>query len=264
MTDTIGSYFTTIYSSIKAFLTAFSSKFALAIAVIVAGLIIANLAHWLMSRLLRFINPMMRWKDHKEHTKKLLSNTVYWLILTIFCYWAVLSLEFPIVNTLLANISKFLPQILISIFVILTGYIISRIVRSAMIQVSSSATMRLSADLIAVFIIAVSILSGLDQIDINASLINTLFLITFSLMFGGFILLLIAASHSLVKEMICARFISDTYAIGQRIAVTQYEGIIKEINSTSIHIDQDGTMLILPAKTLLENAVTIMSDGEDD
>lgn len=264
MTDAIKGYFATIYSSILAFLTEFSSKIAIAVAVVIVGFIIANLAYTLVSYFLRFINPMIRWKEHRERTSNLIRNTVYWIILFTFFYWAVISLKLPIVHTWLTNIGNFLPQMLISILIVLTGYVISRIVRTTIIQISSSATMRLTADLIAIFIIAVSILSGLDQIDINASLINALFLITFAMLFGGLIILLIAASYTIVREMMCARFVTDTYTIGQRIAVSTYEGIIEEFNSTSVHINQDGVTVVLPAKMFLENPVTIINDGEED
>lgn len=264
MTETIGEHFQAIYHSIVTFVVAFSPRIGLALAIFIAGLIFANLTYWLTSRLFQFISPMLRWRDHKHSMQKLVSNTFYWIIIFTFAYWAVLSLELPFINTWLSNINKFIPQLVISILIILTGYVLSRIVRTAVIQVSGSATIQLTADLIAVFIITVSILSAIDQININASLINSLFLVTFTMLFGGVILLLIMASHKIVREMMSARFVSDTYDIGQSISVDKYEGVIESISSTTVRINQDGTIIMLPARFFLEHAVTIISSDNED
>ena len=112
--------------------------------------------------------------------------------------------------------------------------------------------------------LAVVILVAVDQININIVLLNQLFLITFTVLLAGFILLLIFASHTIAKEMIYTRFISEIYVVDQEISVGEFGGIIEAIKSTSIHLKTDGKTIILPAKFFLENPVTVLSDFDSD
>lgn len=246
-----------------AFLDKFFPDFLTALAIIVAGLVLAHITTWVLRRAIsKFTNT--NYKAKQRGLGAFFSHLVYWVIIVTATYQGLLQLNIKFITEWMNAAAAFTPKLIVSFVIIFVGYLISRVVRSMLIEVSPSPLTRITADFTALFILAVTILIGIDHIDINLTLLNNLFIIAFTLILASVFGVLFLSSYQLVREMLHARFVADTYVIGQHISVNGYEGTIESIKKTSVHLVHDAKTIVLPARVLLENPVVVITDIEGE
>ncbi|HEX2523157.1 MAG TPA: hypothetical protein VHP35_13620 [Terriglobia bacterium] len=123
----------------------------------------------------------------RKPASELFASGIYWLIVITFFMIGLRTLDEAVMSQVFARFFSYLPNLIISIFIFITGFIFSKfIARSVLIgavnaQVRSAKLLSISVDLL---IMVFTLSLALEQLGIG----KTTIVATFSILFGGIVL----------------------------------------------------------------------------
>ncbi|MFZ1909141.1 MAG: hypothetical protein WAU52_08690 [Burkholderiales bacterium] len=179
---------------VRAFLTqisAFLPRLALAVAVLIAGWLLAKVARFAVARGLRAINfnvlteragmdGFLRQGGIESDTTDVFGLLVYWLVILAALIIAFNGLGLTYITDLLRVAMLFLPKVIAALLILAFGSYFARFVSSAIIAYCRNVGIQ-DADLLGKLaqyaIIAFVVLIALDQVDIGGDIIRESFLV---------------------------------------------------------------------------------------
>lgn len=253
---------------------AYLPKIALAIGLVLAGWLLAKVVSYLIKKiangldsLLSRINIYSKYaevKKAKKSTTRILANISFWLVFIFFIVLAIQALGFTYILPWMKRIANFIPSFIICALIILFGYIISRVVRESIIDMTSFEHNVAIARLIGGVIIFIAVLFGIQQLSLNISFLIRLFNLTYGIALAGLALAIALSVYRIIADLILMKMITSHLSIGQSVEIADFKGKISAINSTCITLtgregDKEQVML-LPAKYLSEYPTRIQGN----
>ena len=177
---------------------AFLPRLAIAIVVLVVGLLIAKAARFAVQKGLRAINfhivtqragldSFLQQGGTHIDTISLLAVLVYWLVIIAALIIAFNGMGLTHVTDLLSRLMLFVPKVIIALLVLAFGAYFARFVANAIVSYCHGVGIR-DADalgrLARYAIVAFAVMMALDQIEIGGTIVRDAFL----LLLGGFVL----------------------------------------------------------------------------
>ena len=121
------------------------------------------------------VNDFLSKGGMKQGISDIVGGLIYWLCLLIVAAVAVDFLQLNVVGELLNKIILYVPNVIVSIFILLAGIFISRLL-SAMVQTAAANAglfrAKLLSKLVEIIVIVVTITIALDQLNIGAELVS--------------------------------------------------------------------------------------------
>ena len=117
----------------------------------------------------------------------------------------------------------------------------------------------LIAQIVQFLIIFSSIIIGTEQIGVNVQLLSNLLILAISILLAGGSLAFGLGAKHLVANIIGSQYIRKHCRLGEEITIGPVQGIILEINHTSIILESDDGRTIVPAKEFLEQVTNFSS-----
>jgi hypothetical protein len=181
----------------------FLPNLLVAVIVFVVGIMVSKILRVLSLRFFTAINVDRFWDRAgmrevlnrggiKQPLSVELSKIVYWLAILIFVIISLNALHIPPIETLLARLFLYLPNVLIAFLILFVGYVLSNFfARAALIALVNTGVQQagLVARLVRLGVFMFSITMSLEQLDIGKLAV----LIAFAIMFGGVVLALAIA-----------------------------------------------------------------------
>lgn len=195
-----------MFEPVRAFLIeigAFLPRLAVALLVLVVGLLIAKAARFALQRALRAINfhiltqragldNFLQQGGSHIDTIGLLGLLAYWVVMLAALIVAFNGLGLTHVTELLSRVMLFVPKLIVALLVLVFGLYFARFVSNVVITYCSSAGIRDAAALGRLVRYAIMVFVGiiaLDQVDIGGTIVRDAFL----LLLGGVMLALALA-----------------------------------------------------------------------
>lgn len=233
----------------------------IAIAILVAGIILARLASAGAGALLGLLDrraARLTTSDSSLVSPRLIKVTrsvVFWLVLVLAVSFALRQLGAGDIATLLAAVIGFVPQLLVGFTIVVAGHVLGLIARNVVAGMSEPLTTEsLGPRLLHWAIVIVAVVMGLQHIDVDITFISQLLLIFVAIGGGGLMLAFALGSRRHVANLLARRELAR-FRVGDRIRVDGLEGEIIDIHDTGIEIATPEGTAIVPASRLAESSV---------
>jgi Mechanosensitive ion channel, conserved TM helix len=241
-----------------------------ALLLLLAGWIVAGwlrkLTRTLGTRLNRQLSRVLR----GEHTGRvrlspallrLLSNLVFWVVIFGFITAASRLAQLAVLTDWLSRIVDWLPQLLLGVLIIVTGYLISAIVRDLAYDALDSAGIEQRALIgklaqAATFLAALVI--GIDQVGIDVTFVTTMIAVVLGVVLAGFSLAFGLGARRLVANLVAAGSLQGQFAVGQRARIGGIEGEITEFTPTGVFIASAEGRIHVPASRFNDELVELL------
>ena len=231
---------------------------------IVVRYLILKLAHG-FDQLLVSIARQLGLGEIKPHhaLARVVANTVFWIIILFFLGTILRGLGWP---GLLLLIHDYLPRLVGSLVILLSAYLASYFVCSAIKNYSGIKEKRYSTTLAktAQFIIlSFSVLMALEYLGFDMSLFKTLFILLISFVLLGAALAFGVGARHAISHLLAMRNVRRYYKIGQYVKVDDTEGQIIDIQSHVIILQTKKGKAIVPGDIFYEK-ITLLLDPQHE
>jgi len=237
------------------------------------GLFIARLAGLLIVKTLKlthFEQWMEKLKVHdlfekaqiKTSVAEIIARFAYWVILLIFLVGISETLGWNAVSQKISGFMNFLPQVFISLIILIIGLYIASVVRQTIVAAFLSfglAFGKLVSSAFFYFLLLFVMVIALEQLGINTTIITSNVIIVI----GGAVLAF-AISYGFASKDILNNFLSSLYSknnfqIGQKIILQDNSvGEIVKMDNISVTLKTEEGKLIIPINILITEKIRII------
>jgi len=116
-----------------------------------------------------------------------------------------------------------------------------------------------------VVILVLAIVVGASQIGINTTFLVIIASVLLGATVSGLALAMSLGARTYVANLIGTRYLRDTYRVGQRVRIGEYEGKILDFSPTGVVLETAAGRTILPGKVFQEQpSVLLVEQGEHE
>lgn len=241
-------------------LIAFSPKLLGAIVLIALGWIMARILRAFSNRMAKISNQILSRFFSKGKLAgfqlsatltNLFGKVVFWGTLIFFATAATEILGLSAFSLWLTRLVTYFPQIFAGALIIVFGALLSTLGRDLTLSATEATHItysQLLGKVVQGTILFTAIIIGLDQVGIEVTFIVTLLSIVVGSILGSLALALGFGTKDLVSNLISGHHLRKVYQSGQNVKFGNIEGVILELNPTSMVLSTDEGRMIVPAK----------------
>jgi Conserved TM helix/Mechanosensitive ion channel len=220
-----------------------------AIAVLLAGWLIAHLIRGLVRRALESMDWLFarlvpraggRSETLARVTGRAVSNVVFWLVLLVFAASALRILGGTLFERWTENLLAYLPSAIGGVIIIVIGFTGGTVARYVLEQASvglgvgqSSLLGRLAQAVIVMSCIVI----GIDQLGVNVNFLIQLTTVTAAAVFGGIALVFALGTRAHLANLIGAHYARKHYAPGDNVKIGGVQGRVVEITDGCVFVE---------------------------
>tara|TARA_R110000824_G_scaffold288508_2_gene476484 strand:- start:53859 stop:54716 length:858 start_codon:yes stop_codon:yes gene_type:complete len=187
----------------------------------------------------------------KHSYAKIISKTVYWIVMIFFLAVAANILGWDLFSGWLEELFAYLPGIITGMLIILGGFLLSNLAKTAIITAAHKAGIQQSqvmAKVIQIAIICGAIIIGVEQIGLNIGFLSNIIVAVIAILLAGAVLAFSLGAKDLVANIIGAQYFRKHCEAGDHLKIADTEGEIIEVSQASIVIENANGKSIIPAK----------------
>ncbi len=196
---------------------------------------------------------------------RVLSHTVYWLVIVFFLAATARVLGLPGLAELFGQILLYLPLLMVWAGAGFVLYMASGLAADAMAAAARSAGLanaRLLGRLVRVIVLAFTGIIVASQIGIDVTLLVNVASIAAAVLLGGAALAFGIGAGGVAGNFIAAHSVRQNYRVGQRVTVGHFEGEILEFTRGAVILDAEQGRTMVPARLFVEQvSVLVDRDG---
>jgi small-conductance mechanosensitive channel len=246
-----------------------------ALALLVIGWLAAFIVRWLIHRFGKGLDAILavihRWLGQEVirprwSVSKLVANIAFWIILAYAVSGAAEQLGLVAFANWVLGLLGYLPRVLISVFIVFIGYLISNGVRNMVVAVTESGDFRHGlalGRLVAGLILAFTLLLALAQLGLDVAMFTNIILLAAAALFGSTALAFGIGAGDAVRNVIASHYVRKAYRPGQRIRIQELDGEILEMTQVAVIMETDNGEAWIPARHFLED-VALVIEGSDE
>ena len=234
-----------------------------AVALLLAGWLVASLCRMLVEKLIRALDAFLFRTAQKRGLQqsqtrsfaRVGSGLVFWGVMLFFVASSANLLGWQIFSGVSAALLTYLPNVLVGFLIILAGFALSGVARSAVISTAESTGITqvdLLARLAQLAILLTAVVIGVDQLGINVAFLTTTLIVVAGVLLGGAALAFGLGAKHFVANIIGAQTIRHHYQLGQLIKIDGMEGYLLEVTPTIVILDTEQGRAFVPAKLFHE------------
>ncbi len=226
---------------------------------------IANLVIALIVKLERSINRFFNIEiviTLSESGNTLLRRFVFYFSIALFLLLALRVLGLSTMTTYLDRVLLYVPQLAMGFLILLMGYLLSVTARNFVARLVPTAQARSLPLLVQGMVLMITVLTGLEQMQLDISFLTNLLILFVGIMLLGLALAFSIGSRQLISNLLASRELSR-YALGDRLSVDGVEGTICEIHQTGVVIQSKTGFVNLPAALFAQHQVTLLKNQDE-
>jgi hypothetical protein len=257
---------------------ALTSSFRLPDLLVAAALMLAGwlLGSFLRARSARLVSrlvdrviksPTVRSATERSGVRETLPSVVggfvFWIVLIFFLAAAIETLGLPVVTDSLGRIAYFLPNVLAAIVVAFAGLLLGNLAHGATVIGAGKAGIPYGDALGRVAqlsILVVAAVIGLEQIGIDSQFIIVLISVALAAVLSGTALAFGLGARTAVANIIAARYVHQTYGVGQTVKIGDTQGRIAETTTVAVVLETGDGRVWVPAKRFSEEVSTLLTE----
>ena len=243
-----------------------------ALALLLIGWLTAFVLRWLIHRFGKGLDAILsvvhRWLGQEVSRPRwsvssLVGNVVFWIVLAYTVSAAAEQLGLITFSNWVLGLLGYLPRVLISIFILFIGYLVSSGVRNIVVSVADSSGFQHGlalGHLALVLILAFTLLLALAQLGLDVSVFANIILLAAAALFGSAALAFGIGAGDAVRNVMASHYVRKSYRPGQRVRVQDVEGEILEMTQVAVIIETNGGEAWIPARHFLESIALVVED----
>lgn len=243
-----------------------------AIGLLVVGWLAARLARALTVRLAHMLEAtIQRLYQHRGDAPapsalasgRVLGELVFWVVILFFLTAAMHVLGVETFTAWINRVLAYLPTLVVGALIIIAGFLLSSLVRDLVVAAAplETASRRLLGRATQAIILVTAIAIGADQIGINITFLVILTAVALGALLGGVALALSLGARVYVANLIGARYLRETYRVGQRVRIGEHEGRVLEFTPTAVVLETALGRATLPGKIFHEAPSVLMVEA---
>jgi Small-conductance mechanosensitive channel len=193
-------------------------------------------------------------------------DIVFWSVLLFFVAASANMLDWKIFSGISTALLTYLPNVLTGLLIILAGFALSGVARSAVAGAAEStgvAQVDLLARIAQITVLLTAIVIGVEQLGINVAFLTTTLIVVAGVLLGGAALAFGLGAKHFVANIIGAQTMRKLYQIGQLVKIGDVEGYLLEITPTSVVLDTEKGRAAVPAKLFHEQVSHIITESQE-
>lgn len=246
----------------------FLPQLAGALLIFLAGLLIAHFLRILIHRALKNLGRVIPHRgiqgrlppDRMERPAAVVTNIFYWIILFLFLTAATEMLGLPVVTKWLSGIAAYFPRIITATLIILLGFIGGRLLREIILSSMGALYGSFLGKLAQYALVVVTILIGIDQMEIHIAFLTDLILIAVGAVLFGAALAFGLGARTSICNILASFYLQKIYKVGQRVRIGDIEGKIIQFSSTLVLLEGAEGQICLPAKEFWETPSVLLRE----
>lgn len=236
--------------------------------VIGLGIALAFMARSLMSR---FVREMVRLLGNRGHGDTPDAGGVYerlgtWLGTGAF--WIVLLLTFmsaaqllgpPVFTSWFGVVASYLPRILVSVVVVLTGILFGAVVRGGLaraLPTTDHIDPERFGKVVQLLVVAVSLMLAAQQLGLDIAFLTTVLTIALAGFFAASALAFGFGGRATVANILAGHYVRELYEVGHTIRVAGLEGRIVRMTPTAVILSTHEGETAVPTHLFVEASST--------
>lgn len=269
--------FTEAFTTLLAQAVGYLPRLLAAVAVLVAGWLVAKLLRALSVRLVHGLDHLWRrlvlrvgWEplQPRHPPTRVVGEFVFWLVLLLFLTGATQILGLAVFTSWLAKVAAYIPVLVAGLLIVLAGFVVSALARDVIGATAASAGFAqgdLLGRLAQAAILLTAVVIGADQIGLDVGFLSMLFGVTLGTLLGGLALAFGLGARGHVADLLAARQARGLYRAGDSVRVGQVEGRVLEVTPTALVLATRDGRAAVPARRLGEEVAYLRSDaGQGD
>jgi small-conductance mechanosensitive channel len=242
-----------------------------ALATLLVGWLAAVVLRWMIHRFGKGLDAIMaivqRWLGHEVSRSRwsfsrLVGDFVFWITIAYAISAAAEQVGLVLFSNWVLGLLGYLPRVLISVFILLIGYLISKGVRDLVMEGADASGYRYGtylSQLSAGLILAFTLLLALGQLGLDVTVFEYIITLAVAALFLGVAIAFGLGSADAVRNVMASHYVRRFYRPGQRVELKGLEGVIVDLTQVDVIIETDDGDARIPARCFLENITRINS-----
>lgn len=231
-----------------------------AVAVLVVGIVLGLLAHAVTRRLLALGDRLASTYGRRE--RQLVSTVfqqgfallMFVTVLVLSAVVAVRMLDIPRLTAWLDAVLSYGPRFILGVLIIGAGHVAGALLRNLVAGLGGGDSHAAVPRLVHFAVVAIAVITGLQQIGIDISFITRLTLIILAALLGGLSLAFALGARDHVANLVAQPELAR-YASGERLRIDGDEGEVVEIYRTGLTLATEEGLVSIPAARLARGRV---------
>ena len=199
-------------------------------------------------------------ENFKRSYARIARKLVFWTVMLFFFAVATNVLGWDLFAGWFHDIFTYLPGIITGMIVILGGFLLSNLAKSAIISAAHRAGIQQSlvmAKVVQIAIIFSAVIIGVEQIGLNIGFLSNVIVVVIAILLAGVVLAFSLGARTLVANIIAAQYIRRHCEPGDSLSIADTEGEVIEISQASIVLETEHGKSVIPAKLFHEQITHI-------
>ncbi|PCJ66706.1 MAG: hypothetical protein COA58_04405 [Bacteroidetes bacterium] len=249
-----------------------------AIVLFVIGYILARVVSSLLGKALKKLNfdalavqikleEPLRIIGAKKGLSMFVSKIVFWLIMLVVIVSTTKNLGIEILTTQVERVIEFIPNVFTAVLILLVGYIIATKIKEVLINLTTSlggVAGSLLGNIMYYFIMIMVVITAIEQMGVNTDLISRNILIIVAVILIAGAVAYGYAAREVMRNMLSSFYSRKNFHEGQRIKIGDLEGVILEIDNTSLVLKTGDSKVVLPSSELMSNRIEIIEEPDSE
>lgn len=253
----------------------FTQDALLVVAALACGLVLAYIAKFLVSGLVRKLDFLFssvaadddfKREKVKNNYARILGGITFAIIFLLTLEVCSHIIGWKLFTVWVDKLSSFLPRAISSLLIILSGFLIGNIVGNLIEKTGYSfevVHIKAIAQLSKFIIILTLFLVGIEQLGVNIGFLTTFIAIVTGVLLSGITVAFSLGARTLVANIIGAQSIRKQCRIGDVIEINSIKGQILDVTKTEVLLDTSTGKAIIPAKFFNEQ-ISVISSTTDE
>ena len=236
-----------------------------AVLVLVVGAMLGKIAQMLVRHVLSLADRLVSRYGSRDRQlvtpvfQQGFSMLVFVAVLVMAAVVAVRLLDIAELTAWLDAVLAYVPRFLVGLFIIGVGNVVGALLRNLTAGVMAGGDGNaLLPRLVHVGVVAIAVITGLQQMGIDISFVTQLALIVLAALLGALSLAFALGARQHVANLMAQSELSR-YATGDRLRIDGDEGVIVEIYRTGLTLTTDEGIVSIPASRLANGRVVQVS-----
>ena len=245
-----------------------------AILVLLIGWVIAKVIAKMIATILRKIGidsfahkinriDFMQKANMQVIPSSLIPNIIYYILLLVFAMIATEVLQMLVVSNMMADLIAFIPNIIAAFILFLIGIVLADFLKVLTLTACNSLGIpsgKVMANFVFYLVFLTMAITALEQASIQTSLISTNLTILVAGLVGAFSIGYGLASKDTMANYLASFYTKNKVKLGDKVRISNVTGEIVLIDGSSLTIQTEDRLVIVPLKKLTSENLEILSN----
>lgn len=269
--DNLSAALATSFSQIMTRVVEYLPNLLGAVALLLAGWLIARLLRGLAVKLMHVVELLLHRFSRGQPAKparlpsasvEIVGSILFWVVILFFAAAATHVLGLGAFSSWLQEVVTYLPTLMAGALIMLAGALLSGLARDLTVAALPALPEQqrvLLGRIVQGTILVTAVAVGADQIGIEITFLAIMTAVVAAAVIGGVALAVSLGARTYVANLIGAHYMRQAFSAGQRVRIGAVEGTILELTAVSIVIETEHGRVSVPAKAYHEEPIVLLA-----